>query len=124
MSFVSHSRNMKGILAATAIGIILASSSACATDSASGSVSKPSPAPVESLEDGSGSKPRSPEEVARLSPEELAQKLEDQAGFILVDTRSRAAYDEGHIKGALWVPLSIIRDGLWKPASDQELVLY
>jgi len=123
MSFISHSRNITGILAATAIGIILVSSSACATDSASGSVSKPS-TPEESLESGSGSKPSTLEEVARLSPEELAQKLESQAGFILVDTRSRAAYDEGHIKGAIWVPLSIIKDGLWKPAPDQELVLY
>ncbi len=125
MSFVSHSRNITGILAATAIGIILVSSSGCATDSASGSVSKPmSPAPVESFESGTGSKPSAPEEVARLSPEELAQKLESQADFTLVDTRSSAAYDEGHIKGAIWVPLSIIKDGLWKPAPDQELVLY
>jgi len=83
-----------------------------------------SPAPVESLESGSGSKPHALEEVVRLSPEELAQKLESQADITLVDNRSRAAYDEGHIKGAIWVPLSIIRDGLWKPAPEQELVLY
>ena len=125
MSFISHSRSMKGILATTAIGIILVSSSACATDSATGSVSKPmSPAPVESFESGIGSKPSAPEEVARLSPEELAQKLEGQADITLVDNRSRAAYDEGHIKGAIWVPLSIIKDGFWKPAPGQELVLY
>ncbi len=79
---------------------------------------------MESFESGTGSKPSTPEEVARLSPEELSQKLESQADFTLVDTRSREAYDKGHIKGAIWVPLAIIKDGLWKPAPDQELVLY
>lgn len=63
-------------------------------------------------------------EAPRIEPEELKQKLEDNANILIVDVRSAEAYEQGHIKGAIFVPLSQIRAGDWVPPPDKEVVLY
>jgi len=68
--------------------------------------------------------PTSPEEVPRISIEELLQKMETGENILIVDNRSEGPYREGHIKGAISVSFSTISSGDWKPPRSKEIVLY
>ena len=68
--------------------------------------------------------PTSPDEVPRISIEELLQKMESGANILIVDTRSESEYLSGHIKGAVSVPFTTISLEEWQPPHDEEIVLY
>ncbi len=43
-------------------------------------------------------------EIARITVEEVKRKLDHGDAILVVDVRSREAYDQSHIKGALSLP--------------------
>ena len=58
--------------------------------------------------------------IKQLSPKELDQKK----GMILLDVRTDAEYGQGHIPGAVHVPLADIGDKVKKLKKDKEVVVY
>ncbi len=58
--------------------------------------------------------------IKQLSPKELEQRK----GMVLLDVRPAREYDEGHIPGAVHVPLSDIGSRIKKLKKDKELVVY
>lgn len=44
-------------------------------------------------------------EVPRISVEEVKKKLDTGANIVIVDSRSKASYDQAHITGAVSLPL-------------------
>ena len=45
-------------------------------------------------------------EVPRISVEEVKKKLDAGANIVIVDSRSKASYDQDHIAGAVSLPLA------------------
>lgn len=68
--------------------------------------------------------PSTPDEVPRLTIEELWQKMQGNADILVVDDRQKAEYDRDHIKGAVSAPYAAIMAGQWLPPQDREAVLY
>jgi len=68
--------------------------------------------------------PSSPEEVPRVTIAELRQMMEKDASILIVDTRSEAVFQNGHIAGAVSAPSATILAGKWAPPQDRELILY
>ena len=58
--------------------------------------------------------------IKQLSPKEFDQKK----GMAVLDIRSHKEYEQGHIPGAVHVPLSDIGDKVKKLKKDKELVVY
>ncbi len=58
--------------------------------------------------------------IKQISPKELDQKK----GIMLLDVRVNKEYAQGHIPGAVHVPLSEIGDKLKKLKKDKEVVVY
>ncbi len=58
--------------------------------------------------------------IKQLSPRELDQKK----GMMLLDVRTDKEYEQGHIPGAVHVPLADIGDRVKKLKKDKELVVY
>jgi len=58
--------------------------------------------------------------IKQLSPKELDQKK----GMVLLDVRPDKEYEQGHIPGAVHVPLADIGDKVKKLKKDKDLVVY
>jgi rhodanese-related sulfurtransferase len=58
--------------------------------------------------------------IKQISPKELDQKK----GIMLLDVRINKEYAQGHIPGAVHVPLSEIGDKIKKLKKDKEVVVY
>ena len=58
--------------------------------------------------------------IKQLSPKEFDQKK----GMMILDVRTNKEYENGHIPGAIHVPLSDIGDKIKKLKKDKELVVY
>jgi rhodanese-related sulfurtransferase len=58
--------------------------------------------------------------IKQIGPRELDQKK----GIMLLDVRSDREYSEGHIPGAVHVPLPEIGERVKKLKKDKELVVY
>ena len=80
--------------------------------------------PVNQEQGGAERLPTRPEEVPRISAEELQQKLQSGENFIIVDTRSRSDYYESHIQGAISVPVSLIENEVWQPPPGTEEIFF
>ncbi len=69
---------------------------------------------------------RSKGSYTHISQEEAARIMAEESGFVIVDVREPDEYADGHIKGAINVPLSTIGDT--KPAAlpdlEQRLLVY
>ena len=64
-------------------------------------------------------------EVERISVEEVKSLMDNQADVVVVDTRSRQFYDEGHIPGAISMPFPDgIRAGHQELPQDKTIVFY
>lgn len=66
-------------------------------------------------------------EAPRITKEELRDKLDKKADIVVVDVRSKDAYDKLHIKGAISIPLEEIEarhKKLKKLPKEKEIVLY
>jgi len=68
--------------------------------------------------------PAEPDEVPRISKEDLLQMVENGENILIVDTRPREDYDLGHIQGAVSAPLETIGTREWQPPPDKDLILY
>ncbi len=68
------------------------------------------------------------ERVPRITVDELLQKINSGSDIIIVDTRLdvEQQYKEGHITGAIAVPLSNITEGQWTAPADlgKEVIFY
>ncbi len=58
--------------------------------------------------------------IKQLTPRDLNQKK----GMMLLDVRTDKEYEQGHIPGAVHVPLADIGDRVKKLKKDKELVVY
>ncbi len=58
--------------------------------------------------------------IKQITPRELDQKK----GMMLLDVRTNKEYEQGHIPGAVHVPLSDIGDRVKKLKKDKDLVVY
>ena len=58
--------------------------------------------------------------IKQLSPKELDQKK----GMVLLDVRPDKEYEQGHIPGAVHVPLADIGDKVKKLKKDKDRVVY
>jgi rhodanese-related sulfurtransferase len=58
--------------------------------------------------------------IKQITPRELDQKK----GMVLLDIRSYKEYEQGHIAGAVHVPLADIGDKIKKLKKDKEIVVY
>ena len=47
----------------------------------------------------------------QVSPAEAADLMESQSDYIILDVRTQAEYDQGHIPGAVCIPNETIGDG-------------
>lgn len=61
--------------------------------------------------------------VSQLSAEELAPRVERDGAFVL-DVRSRAEYDEGHIPGVPNIPLGELPERMSEVPADRPVVLH
>ena len=104
---------LKKLIITAAILMLLASVACTSSPVSTPDTATPEPA----------AKPTPSERVPRITIEELLQKMESEAGILVVDTRYKEQYDEDHIKGAVSAPLSTIEEG-WVPPSDREIILY
>ncbi|AMB99482.1 rhodanese [Aerococcus urinaehominis] len=57
--------------------------------------------------------------MKEISPQELYQLVTSQADINIVDVRTKELYDEGHVPGAIHIPLSQIPDSLDQFDKDQ-----
>ncbi len=58
--------------------------------------------------------------IKQITPRELEQKK----GMMILDVRSDKEYEQGHIPGAVHVPLADIGDRVKKLKKDKDLVVY
>lgn len=58
--------------------------------------------------------------IKQLSPKELDQKK----GMVLLDVRTDKEYEQGHIPGAVHIPLSELGDRIKKLKKDKEIVVF
>jgi rhodanese-related sulfurtransferase len=63
--------------------------------------------------------------LGRLGIKQLsARELDQKKGMMLLDVRTDKEYEQGHIPGAVHVPMSDIGDKVKKLKKDKELVVY
>lgn len=66
----------------------------------------------------------SADEVPRITPQELKAALDEGGPVVIVDVRSREAFDEKHIEGAISVPLAEVEQRLAELPKSAEIVMY
>jgi hypothetical protein len=60
-----------------------------------------------------------------IKPEELKQKIESKADILIIDVRTKEQYAQGHIKGAISVPVADLEQQYKDVVPhDKEVVLY
>ena len=68
--------------------------------------------------------PRSADQVPRLTPQQVNELFGQGKAVLLVDARSRAAYEQAHIPNAISLPLQEIEAGDDSLPQDVKIVLY
>lgn len=71
-----------------------------------------------------GNVPRTPEQVPRMAPSVLYERLSEGDDVLVVDARSAAQYEQGHIPGAISVPYDQVASRLDELPRDQDIVFY
>jgi hypothetical protein len=64
--------------------------------------------------------------VPRFTVQQLKQKMDNKAKFLLVDVRYQDEFAEKHLPGAVLAPLGDVVDGKWLPTggTNDEIILY
>lgn len=62
--------------------------------------------------------------ISLITVDELFQMTESDVNIVIVDVRSKVAYQLSHIKGAISVPDSVISAGNWYQPDGEIPVLY
>ena len=60
----------------------------------------------------------------RISMSEAKAMMQEEKDYILLDVRTDAEYKEGHINGAINIPLSNIKDEINKFEKTEKILLY
>ena len=68
--------------------------------------------------------PQNQDEVPRISPAQLKERLDGGEDVLVVDARSEGEYAEQHIPGAISVPLTQVEARLDEFPRDKEIVFY
>ncbi len=66
----------------------------------------------------------SPSEVPRISPEKVKAKLDTDSNMVIIDTRSKAEYEQTHISGAVSMPLDEIAQRYSELSGYTEIFTY
>ncbi len=64
------------------------------------------------------------DEVPRISPTEVRNKLDSGFNFVIIDTRSQVAYEESHITGSISIPLEEIAGRAGELKRYDEIITY
>ena len=59
----------------------------------------------------------------QITPKEAKTMMDEQADYILLDVRSQAEFDEGHIEGAIVIPDNEIKDRAESELTDKEAAI-
>jgi hypothetical protein len=62
--------------------------------------------------------------VPKISIEDVHRKLNGTVDFILVDVRSKADFDKGHLAGALSVPIDMLAERYVEISPQAEIIVY
>ncbi len=64
--------------------------------------------------------------ISHISPSDLSKKMKSDEKFYLIDVRTKAEYDAGHLAGAKWIPRGKIEWGVTSLTDDPdaEMILY
>lgn len=65
-----------------------------------------------------------PDDVLRITPQDLHARLEAGEGIIVVDARASAAYRQQHIESALSIPLAELEARYQDLPKGKEIVFY
>lgn len=68
--------------------------------------------------------PRTPEQVPRMAPSVLKNRLDAGENVLVVDARSAGSYAALHIPGAISIPLDEVEARLDELPRDQDIVFY
>ncbi len=68
--------------------------------------------------------PQTKEEVPRISPQEVQNRIGEGKSILIVDARSADSYAQAHVAGAISVPLNEVASRLDDLPRDQEIVFY
>ena len=69
--------------------------------------------------------PARPKSSADLTAEEAKERMDENPELILLDVRTQAEFDEGHIPGAVCLPVEMIAADMPFPFSkDAEILVY
>lgn len=61
--------------------------------------------------------------AGRMAPEELAEQLDDER-VLIIDVRSKEKYREGHVPGALNIPVNQIKQEVPDLPKEKQIVTY
>jgi len=64
------------------------------------------------------------QDIVYIGPDELKERLDGRGDTLVIDTRSKASYEGGHIPGALWMPLQEIPQRYTELPRFREKVFY
>lgn len=59
-----------------------------------------------------------------VSVEEASQLIENNPGLVILDVRTVSEFDEGHIEGAINIPVNEVADRLSEISKDDDLLVY
>ena len=63
-------------------------------------------------------------EIPRISPEEVKAKLDAGSNLVIVDARSKEAYEQVHITGAISMPLGEVAERYSELRGYDEIITY
>ena len=63
-------------------------------------------------------------EVPRIGVEEVRAKLDADSNIVIVDSRSRAIYDQSHVAGAISIPITTMAEPYNSLNGSDEIVIY
>ncbi len=58
-----------------------------------------------------------------ISAEEAKQIMDSEEGYVILDVRTQEEYDEGHIPGAIVIPLAEIEDRAEEELTDKDQLI-
>jgi 3-mercaptopyruvate sulfurtransferase SseA len=71
-----------------------------------------------------GNVPRTLDQVPRMAPSVVKERLDTGDDILVVDARSTTQYQQSHIPGAISVPLDQVASRLDELPQDQDIVFY
>jgi NADPH-dependent 2,4-dienoyl-CoA reductase/sulfur reductase-like enzyme/rhodanese-related sulfurtransferase len=63
-------------------------------------------------------------EVEFIDVKELRDKIKNKEKIVILDVRTRKEYENGHIEGALLIPIDELRDNTGKLNKNDEIIIY